>query len=132
MDAITFWALIIFVGGAAIAIGMAAKSAQSQPADRGADVVAERRFEITNKIAPVRALLMVVFWLWGAGYGFAIIGMVFEASRMIRLGVGTSAAVSMHLLLWIGGILLLGIGAMMIPGQSTMRIHDPAPPEDGG
>jgi hypothetical protein len=56
-------------------------------------------------------LLSVLFWLWG------IIGLLFNAGSLSGLtgsiGVGTSAYLAATSLIWIGGMVLFGVGALL-------------------
>ncbi|WP_247477282.1 hypothetical protein, partial [Bradyrhizobium sp. 169] len=58
-----------------------------------------------------RGLLACLFWLWG------VFGLLFNAGRLFGLtgsiGVGTSALLAASALIWIGGMVLFGIGALL-------------------
>ncbi|MGY4488341.1 hypothetical protein ACVWWR_007532 [Bradyrhizobium sp. LM3.2] len=57
------------------------------------------------------ALLTSLFWLWG------IFGLLFNAGTLFGLtgsiGVGTSALLAASALIWIGGMVLFGVGALL-------------------
>ncbi|MET4294768.1 hypothetical protein ABIB06_006601 [Bradyrhizobium sp. LB8.2] len=58
-----------------------------------------------------RGLLTSLFWLWG------VVGLLFNAGTLFGLagsiGVGTSAVLAASALIWIGGMILFGIGALL-------------------
>ncbi len=56
-------------------------------------------------IAVVRGVLMALFWLWGV---FGLIGNLLSLNSQIGI-----AALSSQLL-WIGGMLLFGLGALLL------------------
>ena len=61
----------------------------------------------------MRSMWIVVFWVW-AIVGLLINGFhVFLAHSMYELGVGTSAAVMMDIVFWVGGSLVFGLGAIL-------------------
>jgi hypothetical protein len=64
------------------------------------------------------------FWIRGAG-GFLLNGFAFLGLTG-NVGVGTSAYMSACILLWIGGMVLFGLGAIIIPG--SMNFQRPAAP----
>jgi hypothetical protein len=70
------------------------------------------------------AWLVIIFWLWGVG-GLIVNGMNFIALSG-SVGVGTSAYLMVGVLLWIGGMLLFGIGALIVPAD-----HDFKRPSNG-
>jgi hypothetical protein len=84
----------------------------------------EESFRINSRDIAGRRLCGVLFWLWGLG-GFILV--LFEFSRMPNnVGVGTSAAVAAECLMWIGGMVLFGLGAMIAsPDFSAVkRVED--------
>lgn len=64
---------------------------------------------------PMRVVWLILFWVW------SIVGLlvnafhVFLAHGESQLGVGTSAAISMDILFWIGGSIIFGLGALLTP-----------------
>ena len=56
--------------------------------------------------------MSVVFWIWGI-LGLLINGMSW-LSLTGNVGVGTSAYMAAGILLWIGGMVLFGLGAVII------------------
>jgi hypothetical protein len=71
----------------------------------------ERTFRLRSHHGAGRGLLTFVFWFWG------IIGLLFNAGTLFGLtgsiGVGTSALLAASALIWIGGMVLFGIGALL-------------------
>ncbi|WP_439373038.1 hypothetical protein [Bradyrhizobium sp. DASA03120] len=60
---------------------------------------------------PEGAFLSALFWLWG------VIGLLFNAGTLFGLtgsvGVGISAYLTATSLIWIGGMVLFGMGALL-------------------
>lgn len=71
----------------------------------------ERSFRLRSRQRIGRGLLTVLFWLWG------IVGLLFNAGTLLGLtgsiGVGTSALLAASSLIWIGGMVLFGMGALL-------------------
>ena len=65
--------------------------------------------------------LVTLFWLWGA-FGFLVnVGLYIDAAGK-SVGVGTSAHMPATMLLWIGGMILFGLGALI--GPRDYLLHD--------
>ncbi|WP_141343361.1 hypothetical protein [Bradyrhizobium sp. USDA 3458] len=71
----------------------------------------ERTFRLRSNQSSGRSILSVLFWLRG------VIGLLFNAGTLFGLtgsvGVGTSAYLTATCLVWIGGMVLFGIGALL-------------------
>lgn len=71
----------------------------------------ERTFRLKSHHGVSKGFLAVLFWLWGC------IGLLFNAGTLFGLtgsiGVGTSALLAATALIWIGGMVLFGIGALL-------------------
>lgn len=71
----------------------------------------ERTFRLRSDAGGGRAFLTVLFWIWGAG------GLFYNGVSLLlqqgAVGVGTSAYLTATALVWIGGMLLFGIGALL-------------------
>ncbi|MET4627591.1 hypothetical protein ABIB83_004614 [Bradyrhizobium sp. I1.8.5] len=71
----------------------------------------ERTFRLRGHQGASKGFLAVLFWLWG------VVGFLFNAGTLFGLtgniGVGTSAYLTATCLVWIGGMLLFGIGALL-------------------
>ena len=71
----------------------------------------ERTFRLRGIHGTGRGLLTGLFWLWGG------VGLFFNAGSLMGLtgsvGVGTSAYLTATSLIWVGGMLLFGIGALL-------------------
>lgn len=71
----------------------------------------ERTFRLRNQHTVAKGFLSAVFWLWG------IVGLLFNAGTLFGLtgniGVGTSSYLTATCLVWIGGMVLFGIGALL-------------------
>lgn len=71
----------------------------------------ERTFRLRSHHGVSKGFLAVLFWLWG------VVGLLFNAGTLFGLtgsiGVGTSALLAATALIWIGGMLLFGIGALL-------------------
>ena len=79
----------------------------------------------------VRTILVWIFGVWG------VVGLIFSlvnyssAMQATSIGVGTTAYLMVGLLLWIGGMVLFGVGALIakVPDPSNVRLQVPyAPP----
>jgi hypothetical protein len=66
-----------------------------------------------------RALLAGCFWIWG-GFGLLLNVMSFLGLSG-SLGVGTSAYLAACLLLWIGGMVMFGLGALIAPNNYEFK-----------
>lgn len=66
-----------------------------------------------------RNVLIVVFWVWG------VIGLVLNAGGFLALsrtiGVGQSAYMAATNLFWIGGMILFGVGAAVLPANYRFK-----------
>lgn len=75
----------------------------------------ERTFRLRSRSGAGRGVLSILFWLWG------LIGLLFNAESLMGLtgsiGVGTSAYLAATSLIWIGGMMLFGIGALLSHGD---------------
>lgn len=71
----------------------------------------ERTFRLRSTYGVSKGFLAVLFWLWGG------LGLLFNAGRLFGLtgnvGFGTSAYLTATCLVWIGGMVLFGIGALL-------------------
>jgi hypothetical protein len=71
----------------------------------------ERTFRLRSNYGDSKGLLAVLFWIWGA------LGLLFNAGTLFGLtgsvGVGTSAYLTATCLVWIGGMVLFGLGALL-------------------
>lgn len=71
----------------------------------------ERTFRLRSHHTIANGFLAALFWLWG------IVGLLFNAGSLFGLtgavGIGTSAYLTASSLIWIGGMLLFGMGAML-------------------
>ena len=87
----------------------------------------EQTFRLRSSQGGGRGFLSVIFWLWGA------VGLVFNAGALLGLtgsiGVGTSAYLAATSLIWIGGMVLFGLGAVL--SHSDFEGERPLPPADG-
>ena len=60
-----------------------------------------------------RTILIWVFWIWGAVGLIISLVSYNSASQAASIGVGTSAYLMEGILLWIGGMILFGIAALL-------------------
>lgn len=71
----------------------------------------EQSFRLRSHHGASRGFLTVLFWLWGG------VGLLFNAGTLMGLtgsvGVGTSAYLTATALIWIGGMVLFGMGALL-------------------
>jgi hypothetical protein len=83
----------------------------------------------------MRIVWVIAFWVW------SVLGLIFNAIQVVvahnmrELGVGTSAAIMMDTMLWIGGSLVFGLGASLTKEDTVRRPtapptarHPTAPP----
>jgi hypothetical protein len=78
--------------------------------------VAEPEWVTSAKISPFAysGAALLLFWIWSVvGLGYNLIQFF---SLPANVGVGTSAYLIVTLLIWIGGMVMLGVGALLIPG----------------
>lgn len=87
----------------------------------------EQSFRLRSHQGAGRGILTVLFWLWGG------VGLFFNTGNLMGLtgsvGVGTSAYLSATTLIWIGGMVLFGIGALL--SHSDFDGERPLPPDTG-
>lgn len=75
--------------------------------------------------------LTSLFFLWGILFGLLSLIQFMDAASMSNLGVGTSSAVNMTILFWIGGCVFFGLASLIcrIPNgqvaQSSAELHSP-------
>jgi hypothetical protein len=78
----------------------------------------ERTFRLRSHYGASKGFLAVLFWLWG------VVGLLFNAGTLFGLtgniGVGTSAYLTATCLVWIGGMVLFGVGA-----TRTLMVNGP-------
>lgn len=71
----------------------------------------ERTFRLRSRPGTGRGFLAFLFWIWG------LIGLLLNAGSLLGLtgsvGVGTSAYLTATSLIWIGGMVLFGMGALL-------------------
>lgn len=79
-----------------------------------------------NSLAFLRSTLVVLFGIWG------FIGLLFNGITFMHLpdgvGVGTSTYLTASMLLWIGGMVLFGVGAAALPVSYEFKRLE-TPPE---
>lgn len=82
---------------------------------------------IVSRLRPaqssLRNMLIVFFWLWGA-WGFFNVLLQF-ALLGDKVGVGSSAYLSVVTLIWIAGMLLFGIGSLLVPVTFEHVVKEP-------
>ena len=87
----------------------------------------ERTFRLRNHTSAGRGFLSILFWLWG------LVGLLFNAGSLLGLtgsiGVGTSAYLAATSLIWIGGMVLFGVGALL--SHNDFDGERPLPPTAG-
>jgi hypothetical protein len=71
----------------------------------------ERTFRLRSNQSSGHGVLTVFFWSWG------LIGLFYNGGALMSLtgsvGIGKSAFLSASALVWIGGMVLFGIGALL-------------------
>jgi hypothetical protein len=71
----------------------------------------ERTFRLRSNQSSGRGLLSGLFWLWG------LVGLIYNAGTLMGLtgsiGMGTSTYLAATALIWIGGMVLFGFGALL-------------------
>lgn len=87
----------------------------------------EQTFQLRSESGAGRGFLGVLFWLWGS------IGLHFNASALFGLagsiGVGTSAYLTATSMIWIGGMVSFGMGALL--SHNDFAGERPIPPDAG-
>src|SRR5690349_17136038 len=71
----------------------------------------EPSFRVSSRAGAGRGFLTVLFWLWG-GFGL-LSNLFFLVSLGPSVGVGSSSFLSATSLVWIGGMVLFGLGALL-------------------
>ena len=89
----------------------------------------DQTFRLQSHQGAGRGLLTVLFWFWRG------IGLVYNAGSLMGLtgsiGVGTSAYLAATTSIWIGGMLLFGIGALLSHNEFDGERPAAAPDSDG-
>ena len=84
-------------------------------------------FRLRGHTGGGRAFLTVIFWLWG------LLGLLFNGGTLMGLtgaiGVGTSAYFTASSMIWIGGMALFGLGALL--SHTDFNGERPLPPGAG-
>jgi hypothetical protein len=87
----------------------------------------EQSFRLRSHQGAGRGFLTVLFWVWGG------MGLFFNAGTLMGLtgsvGVGTSAYLTATALIWIGGMVLFGMGALL--SHSDFDGERPLPEDTG-
>ncbi|MET4601088.1 hypothetical protein ABIB90_000539 [Bradyrhizobium sp. JR4.1] len=87
----------------------------------------ERTFRLRSHHTIAKGFLSAAFWLWG------IVGLLFNAGTLFGLtgsvGIGTSAYLTASSLIWIGGMMLFGIGALL--SHNDLDGERPLPSDSG-
>ncbi|WP_316232534.1 hypothetical protein [Bradyrhizobium sp. SZCCHNR1051] len=87
----------------------------------------ESTFRLRSHPSAGRGFLTVLFWLWGS------IGLLLNGGSLMGLtgsvGVGTSAYLTATSLIWIGGMILFGLGALL--SHNDFDGERPADPDVG-
>lgn len=87
----------------------------------------DQTFRLRSRTGLGRGLLTILFWLWG------IVGLLLNAGSLLGLtgsiGVGTSAYLAASALIWIGGMILFGLGALL--AHNDFDGERPSDPKDG-
>ncbi|MDR3401934.1 MAG: hypothetical protein P4L99_05480 [Chthoniobacter sp.] len=72
-------------------------------------------FRLRGRAGSGRGFLGLLFWIWGA------VGLFFNGGNLLALkgdvGVGTSTYMAAATLVWIGGMIFFGVGALILPGD---------------
>lgn len=83
----------------------------------------EQTFRLRSESGAGRGFLGFLFWLWGS------IGLLFNASALFgstgSIGVGTSAYLTATSMIWIGGMVLFGMGALLFHNDFAGRTPYP-------
>ena len=87
----------------------------------------DKTFRLRSNPTGGRKFLGVLFWIWGIG------GLIYNVGTLASLsgsvGVGTSAYLTATALVWMGGMLLFGIGALLL--DVDFDGERPAPSDTG-
>lgn len=86
----------------------------------------ENTFRLRSHHTIAKGFLAAIFWLWG------VLGLLFNTVSFFGLtgsvGMGTSAYITASSLIWIGGMILFGLGALLsnsdFNGQRPVADHD--------
>lgn len=75
----------------------------------------EEVYQINGSLSSVRFLLGLLFWIWGSG-GFAVV--ILDMTELMSklkdgVGVGSSSFLAAIAVVWIGGMLFFGMGALI-------------------
>lgn len=85
---------------------------------------------INGSIGAIRFLLGFLFWIWGlGGFSFVAIDLVAMLGKLKEgVGVGSSSFLAAVAVVWIGGMVFFGLGAL-IAGTNfnvSQRVHEDA------
>jgi hypothetical protein len=87
----------------------------------------ERTFRLRSSPSSGRGSLSALFWCWG------VIGLIYNGGTLMGLtgsiGMGTSTYLAATALVWIGGMVLFGFGALLT--HNDFDGERPAQPDTG-
>lgn len=123
--------LLLYAALGLLAIVVVAYVVNQMKSKPAAEAPAKGRayYEITARPSGVRSFLTVCFWLWGVFYGVNVLNGLVTAEGLSSLGVGTSAAMTMRIGFWLGGLVLFGVGALLAPVKQKIVLIEPSPEE---
>jgi hypothetical protein len=75
----------------------------------------EEIYQINGSLGGVRFLMSMLFWIWGlAGFGLIFMQLAEMMSKLKEgVGVGSSSFLAASAVVWIGGMVFFGLGALI-------------------
>jgi hypothetical protein len=75
----------------------------------------EEVYQINGSLGAIRFLMGMLFWIWGVGgFGLVFMQLAEMMSKMKEgVGVGSSSFLAALAVVWIGGMVFFGLGALI-------------------
>jgi hypothetical protein len=88
----------------------------------------EEVYQINGSLSGIRFLLGLLFWVWGlGGFALVIVDMLELMSKLKEgVGVGSSSFLAAIAVVWIGGMVFFGMGALIAGSKFNLmqRVQD--------
>lgn len=82
----------------------------------------EEVYQINGSLSGIRFLLSLLFWIWGLSGFMLVIGSMLELMSKLKegVGVGSSSFLAAIAVVWIGGMVFFGMGALIMGSKFSL------------